>query len=881
MSNFHFGKKKLFIKQFSDLNNEGILNLNRSVENNLLLENYSKGSSYLNNINNIKNDITEESQKHFSPPSIRSPVLLPKISNIFKKTNNSQKKSLPKIMAVSSSFSNLNPQGIFKVPHDLGKILKKDKTEISVLENEETNNKLLNNNLNINNNVQQINNITNINIHIYSNNSKENDDNFKDEIITSKLNNTNNTISSNSRLDNKQNQDIITNNSLINNTINNINNLNTISKKKSIFSYKKEKTVKRYNYNNKNIYETIGLAPYLYNNISFEKNTIANNKNNLYNYNNKITNNLNNTLNKELNNTSKKYYKNSLPDINLNINQPGMTINEKNKLASLGEKIINNSLDKGSFDINRTNIIDIHTFKKSNSNDNNSLEFNNIDISMNFLRDISSDSAKFILFLKLIQIHMDISILIDSSERNNGTFRRKLSSIINNEIIFKLNTLLNSYFNILTIIYNGNNNILTNKSNNIYVDCFFLFSSLNSIFHKIIKIQICLYSSMLITLKQLGQYDLNNMIKNYFNKIIKEISSPLLNFFEYFIKEDINLNYPDLIKNNLKEDFLEHIFKLNKIKKKTNYKNSEILMIISKNIDKSFESIKDYSLLNLKNSLIKPFGDAIYQMISSIDKKTLYQFVSTFLKTILFGELEINKKKVIQNSINFDSKFPNLKDNINNINNMNYLGSSFFNNVNPNPPYLPPINPQYKYTLVLDMDETLVHFFFTHINGMFFVRPYCFEFLNELNHFYEIITFTAGTKEYADNILNQLDINDNIIKYRLYRQHTTIMGFSSYKDLSNLGRDLSKIIIIDNLKENFKMQPNNGIFIKTWTSDVNDTQFKDLLIILKDIAIYNVDDVRPIIKKMNEEIKFTGSLINPYSNIKIEKIIGEISNIKN
>ena len=39
--------------------------------------------------------------------------------------------------------------------------------------------------------------------------------------------------------------------------------------------------------------------------------------------------------------------------------------------------------------------------------------------------------------------------------------------------------------------------------------------------------------------------------------------------------------------------------------------------------------------------------------------------------------------------------------------------------------------------------------------------------------------------------------------------------------------------------------------------------------------------VRPIIKKMNEEIKFTGSLINPYTNIKIEKIIGEISNIKN
>ena len=90
------------------------------------------------------------------------------------------------------------------------------------------------------------------------------------------------------------------------------------------------------------------------------------------------------------------------------------------------------------------------------------------------------------------------------------------------------------------------------------------------------------------------------------------------------------------------------------------------------------------------------------------------------------------------------------------------------------------------------MDETLVHSFFTSMNGMLFVRPYCFEFLNELNKYYEIVTFTAGMKNYADNILNLLDINDNIIKYRLYRQHVTIAGFSSYKNLKLLGRDFKK-----------------------------------------------------------------------------------------
>ena len=122
--------------------------------------------------------------------------------------------------------------------------------------------------------------------------------------------------------------------------------------------------------------------------------------------------------------------------------------------------------------------------------------------------------------------------------------------------------------------------------------------------------------------------------------------------------------------------------------------------------------------------------------------------------------------------------------------------------------------------------------------------------------------------------MNILDIDNNIIKYRLYRQHTTILGCSIYKDLSKIGRDLSRVIIIDNLKENFRMQPNNGIFIKTWTNDINDIQFKDILKILKDIVLYNVNDVRTVIQKMNEEIKISRNIIRPYSNINIAKYLG-------
>ena len=69
---------------------------------------------------------------------------------------------------------------------------------------------------------------------------------------------------------------------------------------------------------------------------------------------------------------------------------------------------------------------------------------------------------------------------------------------------------------------------------------------------------------------------------------------------------------------------------------------------------------------------------------------------------------------------------------------------------------------------------------------------------------FEIVIFTAGTEEYADWVLSFLE-NVSFIKYRLYRQHA--LPFKGYylKDLSRLGRDISKVIIVDNIAENFAL----------------------------------------------------------------------------
>jgi len=74
------------------------------------------------------------------------------------------------------------------------------------------------------------------------------------------------------------------------------------------------------------------------------------------------------------------------------------------------------------------------------------------------------------------------------------------------------------------------------------------------------------------------------------------------------------------------------------------------------------------------------------------------------------------------------------------------------------------------------------------------------------------------------------------------------------KDLSKIGRSLHKTIIIDNLAENFLLQKDSGIFIRTWTSDRDDTQLRDLIPLLKDLVVLEVKDVRMSLRKFRDEL---------------------------
>ena len=106
-----------------------------------------------------------------------------------------------------------------------------------------------------------------------------------------------------------------------------------------------------------------------------------------------------------------------------------------------------------------------------------------------------------------------------------------------------------------------------------------------------------------------------------------------------------------------------------------------------------------------------------------------------------------------------------------------------------------------------------------------------------MSKYYELVVFTAALSEYADWILDQVDTK-KLIKHRLYRQHCNHQETYAIKDLNNLGRDLSKTIIVDNIGLNFESTtPENGIQIESWYNDMEDKELEKIGQFLTEMAL--------------------------------------------
>ena len=156
----------------------------------------------------------------------------------------------------------------------------------------------------------------------------------------------------------------------------------------------------------------------------------------------------------------------------------------------------------------------------------------------------------------------------------------------------------------------------------------------------------------------------------------------------------------------------------------------------------------------------------------------------------------------------------------------------------PKAPYIAFPNKK-RYTLVLDLDETLIYLdrIKEERNGTLKIRPGTFSFLEKVKKYFEVIAFSEAEQNYVDLVLNSLQEHKQYFDYTLYRQHTTIQNEEFIKDLSKIGRKLSNIIIVDNMPQNYRLQPENGILIKPfWGKDNNDDVLFSLSKILCKIA---------------------------------------------
>ncbi|XP_032258240.1 carboxy-terminal domain RNA polymerase II polypeptide A small phosphatase 1 isoform X2 [Phoca vitulina] len=131
-----------------------------------------------------------------------------------------------------------------------------------------------------------------------------------------------------------------------------------------------------------------------------------------------------------------------------------------------------------------------------------------------------------------------------------------------------------------------------------------------------------------------------------------------------------------------------------------------------------------------------------------------------------------------------------------------------------------------KICVVIDLDETLVHSSFKPVNNADFIipveidgvvhqvyvlkRPHVDEFLQRMGELFECVLFTASLAKYADPVADLLD-KWGAFRARLFRESCVFHRGNYVKDLSRLGRDLRRVLILDNSPASYVFHPDNAV----------------------------------------------------------------------
>ncbi|XP_043388663.1 carboxy-terminal domain RNA polymerase II polypeptide A small phosphatase 2 isoform X2 [Chelonia mydas] len=91
------------------------------------------------------------------------------------------------------------------------------------------------------------------------------------------------------------------------------------------------------------------------------------------------------------------------------------------------------------------------------------------------------------------------------------------------------------------------------------------------------------------------------------------------------------------------------------------------------------------------------------------------------------------------------------------------------------------------------------------------------------------------SRQYADPVTDLLD-KCGVFRARLFRESCVFHQGCYVKDLSRLGRDLHKTLILDNSPASYIFHPENAVPVQSWFDDMADTELLNLIPVFEELS---------------------------------------------
>jgi len=494
--------------------------------------------------------------------------------------------------------------------------------------------------------------------------------------------------------------------------------------------------------------------------------------------------------------------------------------NNNSKISSYKSKYFSSICTKKTISSeNNKNLND--SFKKENNNNNNKNDESKI-ISI-LLSRINFDKIKDFknIYDKLLLLFNDIKYI---SNKNNSKKNENGGIINDNNNNFIIQSKILSFHYVKILLSENMENITKIFYNSIEINKFLLY-------------QIYLFISIIyLDEEKINEYLLLSYktILLYSSQNFENIHKILMDFSQFY--ENKRINNKISILNKIIISILKTLTKIIP-------SNSDIMYYIS--------PVKDIEININGDNMIEQRISGINNLLKLLkaNKDLNQKLIDIEMKEIQLMESNYNNDNEIKGNNN------NLSENNKNEENIAVGAEEEYENEDEDEYniktvlILPEMDiKKFKYTVLFQLDETLVHYCEEKNNYFVKVRFGAENLIEYLHNFCEIIIVSTSGIEYSDIIVNNLNKDRGLISHRIYSEEYENI------DLSELNRDKNKMFIICSDDYFLSAPKENIIKLKEFNGDEKDKEFIKLLNEFKNIESMEIKDVRSIIPNITNKI---------------------------